>query len=146
MDPFRGIIVQVLSNGKILKFYDDPDATEIGDHRTRQHYIEAVTGATFEVKVLLTNEFDLGQLEPNDAVWVELEFDDWHRNWYRYLTRRELERNFRQGLPGTYNFSSISHFSGETGQWISSDFSFGNLVLSTPGSFSDIMNLVWNTF
>ena len=31
MDLFKGILVQVISNGQILKSYDDPDANDNED-------------------------------------------------------------------------------------------------------------------
>ena len=50
MDTFQGITTEIISNGQVLKLYDDPDAAESEENRSRQYYVEAVAGSTFQVK------------------------------------------------------------------------------------------------
>lgn len=67
-----GVRIEIISNGSVLPMYDDPDAAEMDQTSTPQHYIEAVTGATFSVRVVLTPAFVKG---PCDAVRVVVGFD-----------------------------------------------------------------------
>ncbi len=59
--------------------YDDPDASQNEDLRTRQNYVEAVTGATFSVKVILSDTFEMGHC---DAARINISFDGAERGWY----------------------------------------------------------------
>ena len=130
MDPFNGIIIQVISNDNALRFYNGPETAENEDVYTRQRYIEAVTGATFWVKIMLTNEFDTGPLDNEDGVQVLINFDGLDPSWHQHLTKYELERGSRQGLPRIFEFKDISHFSPETGTWMRSAYTFGSLQMS----------------
>jgi len=130
MDPFNGIIVQVISNDNALRFYNDPEAAENEDVYTRQRYIEAVTDATFWVKIMLTNEFDTRPLGNEDGVRVLINFDGSDRSWGKRFTKYELERGSRQGLPKIFEFKDLSHFSPETGKWMRSACTFGSLQMS----------------
>ena len=130
MDSFKGILVQVISNGQILQSYEDPDASNNEDPFQRRQYIEAVTGATFAVKVIFTDQFDLCHISRKDGIMVDLSIDgfDWGHGYYQ--TREDLEREFRKGTPFTYNFDEFTHFSDKTGQWMKSEYSFSALKLS----------------
>lgn len=72
MNAFQGIVVQVISNGQVLDLYNDPDPADTDDGRTQLHYVEAVTGAKFAVRVMLTTEFHFYDLRPCDGVDVSL--------------------------------------------------------------------------
>ena len=130
MNPFKGIIIQVLSNGQPLKLYDDPDAAEIEDERTRHHYVEAITDATFAVKVMLTTEFELDPLRPNDNVNIEMNLDGQDTSWSFKATRANIEGDLLKGTPGGHTFGGASHFCPALGQWMRSDFAFGKLETS----------------
>ena len=67
----EGVKVEVISNGAALPMYDDPDAAET-DLSIPQHYVEAVTGATFSIRVTLTSKFQKG---PCDAVRISVNYD-----------------------------------------------------------------------
>lgn len=42
MDHFQGITAEIISNGQLLKSYNDPDAAEIEDSHARHQYVEAL--------------------------------------------------------------------------------------------------------
>ena len=129
MDPFKGIEIQILS-GQALKLYDDPDAHEIEDDRTRQLYVEAITGATFSVKVTLTNKFDISALRPTDAIRISLNLDGRCSCGYHF-SRADIESNRLRGQVTESTFAGHRQCDAKTGQWTRSDFSFGALELST---------------
>lgn len=136
MDPFQGIIVQVLSNREPVDLYDDPDAAENEHERTRNHYVEAVTGAKFMVKVMLTTDFNLYHLRPEDAIRIRMNLDGRQVSWYRDVPRDEIEKNHLRGEPGCHTFEAVTHFCHRTGQWMRSDFVFGELKTSMTNYYS----------
>ncbi|KAK0510185.1 hypothetical protein JMJ35_007579 [Cladonia borealis] len=102
MDSFKGILVQVVSNGQILKSYDDPDA----------------------------NQFDFCHISRKDGVQVCFRVDgnDWDDNFYE--TRERLEESFQAGIPCTFGFDEFTHFSDKTGRWMKSEYSFNAFKLN----------------
>ena len=130
MDPFKGILVQVISNGQILESYDDPDASDNENPYQRQQYIEAVTGATFAVKVIITDQFDLCDIGRRDGVAVDLAVDGFCWSPGKCRRREDLEYSFGKGEPWTHAFDKFTHFSDNTGQWMESEYSFNALKLS----------------
>lgn len=138
MDRFQGITAKIISNGHVLELYDDPDAAEIEDTHARHHYVEAVAGSTFLVKVDLTPQFELNRMKAEHAVKVRVRIDGRRNSLYsQKFTKECLQDTFSQGKPGTAVFTGPTQFCKETGQWMLTDYSFGNLVLSTLGlSFS----------
>ena len=129
MDPFQGIAVEIVSNGQALDLYDDPDASEIEEGHSRHHYVEAVAGSTFEVKVILTSEFNLYRLGDSHAVFMEVQIDN-NVEHGTYRTMGQLRKRFSQGRKESHTFEGRKHFCNESSQWMLSDYSFGNLVLS----------------
>ena len=129
MDPFKGILVQVISNGEILKAYNDPDSSENENPYQRQEYIEAVTGATFAIKVIITDQFDLRNISRKDGMIVDLTVDglDWGHGYY--FTREMIDDEWGTGNPYTCDFDEFTHFSDKTGQWMKSEYSFNTLKL-----------------
>ena len=115
MDPFKGIEVQILSNGKTLKQYDDPDADEVKDDRTRQQYVEAITGATFSVKVILMNKFDISALRPTDAIRISL-IPDGQCSFGYNLSRAEIASDRLRGQLTERTFTKIRYCNAVTGQ------------------------------
>ena len=129
MDPFQGISVEIVSNGQALDLYDDPDASEIEEGHSRHHYVEAVAGSTFEVGVILTSDFNFYRLGAKHAVLIRVEIDSSLKD-AAYCPMGELRRNFSQGEIDGHTFSRSTQFCNETEEWMSSDYSFGNLILS----------------
>ena len=131
MDHFQGITAQIISNGQVLDFYDDPDAAEIEESRSRHLYVEAVAGSTFEVEVNLTPHFKFYKMHAENAVSVTVEVDGrYEASVADCCTKKDLQRLFSQKRSKEFRFTGPTHFCEETGQWMWSDYSFGNLVLS----------------
>lgn len=131
MDHFQGITAQIISNGQVLDFYDDPDAPEIPESRARHHYVEAVAGSTFQVKVNLTHRFNSCGMKAEDAVKISVVPDGNNRGGRAIkYTKKLLRESFSRVYLRSHTFTGPKHFCKETGQWMQSDYSFGNLVLS----------------
>ena len=129
MDLFKGILVQVISNGEILESYNDPDASDIENPYQRQRYIEAVTGATFAIKVTITDQFDWCNITRKNGITIELTVDglDWGHGYC--VTREDVEDDWKTSEPFTCDFDKFTHFSDKTGQWMESEYSFNALNL-----------------
>ena len=132
MDPFQGIAVEIVSNGQPLDLYDDPDASEIEEGHSRHHYVEAVPGSTFEVKVTLDRDFCFYRLGAQHAVLMAVEIDS-SLKLSSYYQMEDLRKRLLLGQKYGQTFSGSRQFCNETRGWIFSDFSFGNLVLSMLG-------------
>ena len=122
MDHFKGILVQVIANGELLDLYDDPDAADVDDNRTRQYYVEAITGATFKVEVNLLTEFGLYSEQGTDAIRVSMNIDGLGRNWFCELRLKDIERRLLKGQPGGHTFYGPNEFDPRTKKWVRSDF------------------------
>ena len=134
MNPFEGVILLVISNGQILKLYDDNDSDDSEDRYTRQRYIEAVTGSTFVIRIMFTNKFKLHNLKPDGGVTPWLNMGAYHRA--KYISRNELDAKFLEAEPGITEFSNVPHFCEETGQWMESKFVFSSLQMSMNPSLT----------
>ena len=131
MDPFQGITAQIISNGQVLDLYDDPDAAEIEESHSRHLYVEAVAGSTFELKVDLAPHFNFYRMYPEHVVSVNVVIDGRDETSIAgSCTKRDLQSLFSQKMSKEFMFAGPAHFCEETGQWMLSDYSFGNLVLS----------------
>lgn len=130
MHPFRGLSVQVSTQSGLLKLHNDPDHDPINEPRTRQRYIEAVTGATFKVKVNVHKDFELSTLGLDDAVRITISYDNQERSWYTDLTRATIVHEWSRGKPAEHTFSHVSNFFPETQQWKMGATCFGALDIS----------------
>ena len=128
MDPFEGIDVEIISNGEVLTLYHDPDDEPSHNSRVRQRYIEAVTGATFEVKICVDHRFNLFSLGKNDAVLATVYYDSTH--CYEKSLLLDPISGFGGGV--SYTFTQIYNFYPETHQWKSGAPTFGALITSEP--------------
>ena len=131
MDPFEGTQVEVISNGEVLTLYDDPDDEPSHDPRVRQRYVEAVTGATFEVRVCVDRRFKLFSLGRNDAVRATIYYDSTHKYGKDLLVDALLDSS-RFGGRVSCTFTNIYNFCPKTGQWKKGATTFGALVTSEP--------------
>lgn len=135
MDPFQGITTEIISNGQVLKIYENLDDAEAEESHSRCHYVEAVVGSPFQVKVTLARQFQLYRMGPEHAVSILLNIDG-RRDIGRitHFNKRYLQQQFSRRKSVHDLFTGPVACCKETGQWMKSDYSFGNLVLSTPGS------------
>ena len=133
------IDVEVISNGQTLPLYDDPEAEENEEPRTRQSYIEAVTGATFEVKVILRDTFEMGHC---DAARITISFDGEEHGWYADINGGSGPKT-RPSQDRQVIFSRIAHFDKDLGQWRSGKLSFGALAISKCARIILGQELIW---
>ena len=118
----EGVKIEIISNGNALPMYDDPDVSEMDLTSTSQHYVEAVTGATFSIRVILTSTFQKG---PCDAVRVVVNFDGAPTSFYQDICKQGYNPLLREA-----NFSSITTRDSSTGHWINGSFCFARLDTS----------------
>ena len=139
MDHFQGITAEIISSGQVLDFYEDPDAAASEDKRTRHHYIEAVAGSTFQVKVTLTPEFKFHKMKAEDAVIIRVDIDGRSDGSGQILKTKEcLQEKFFTSKTYERTFTGPRHFCMQTEQWMRSDYSFSNLILSMLAPFASI--------
>ena len=131
MDPFEGVDVEIISNGEVLTPYNDPDDEPSHNARVRQRYIEAVTGATFEVRVHVDRRFSLFSLGRNDAVRATVYYDGTYK-YGKCLLIDPLLHHSKFGRSLSHTFTSVYNFCPETRQWKSGATTFGALVTSEP--------------
>lgn len=128
MGPFVRLHVQVISDGKTLKLYNDPDDEPANDPQTRQRYIEAVTGATFEVKVRLDEDFRLSNLNGTDAVRATIHYDN--SPWYHDFVVKDILTAWSKGKPAEHTFWSITRFDEGSQRWKRGATTFSALDIS----------------
>ena len=136
MHPFRGLTLEVITQSGPLILHHDPDDDPSNEPCTRQRYIEAVTGATFKVKVSVHKIFDLSTLEYDDAVHIVIFYDGQKRGWYTDLTKATIVHEWSKGKPAEHTFSQVSNFCQETQQWKLGATSFGALNMSKIDCFA----------
>ena len=123
MDYFKGIIVEMKSEGHVLPFYDDPDVDGNEDLHKRTHYVEARTGASFEVNVVLTPDFDFGGC---DALKIILMLDG-GKTIYKLLKAKMPSNSARNH---EFVFQGLLTFCSKTSTWKRGSFRFGSLETS----------------
>ena len=121
MDLPQGVRIEIISNGSVLPMYNDPDAAELDQTSTRQCYVEAVIGATFSVRVVLTPAFVKG---PCDAVRIVVGFDGNQGN-YMDLLKEGVSPPVREA-----DFSRFSLWDFSKGHWIGGMPTFARLDTS----------------
>ena len=117
----EGVKVEVISNGAALPMYNDPDAAET-DLLTPQHYVEAVTGATFSIRVTLTSKFQKG---PCDAVRISVNYDG---DSVCYI--QDVLKQSHHPLVRHAHFAEASRQDPLTGLWAKGKSSFARLETS----------------
>lgn len=128
-DPFSGVTLQVISDGSPLEFYDDPDEDPNNPSpTTRQQYAEAVTGAIFKLRIVLSPRFSLYFLGPNDAVRISVKYDAQSLAWYRDLTAAHIRDCRSKGRPADTTFTALTRYCSDSQQWIRGDLTFGALT------------------
>ncbi|KAL8794893.1 MAG: hypothetical protein Q9195_002605 [Heterodermia aff. obscurata] len=109
-----GLKVEILTNGRALPMYDDPDVL---DHSPDSHtqYIEATTGAKFMVRVTVQDGFAWG-----DCHLVRITaFFDGDSGWVRDIRAQKA----------VAKFSTVSRWCQASSQWKSGTLGFGSLEM-----------------
>ena len=130
MGPFKGLSVEIATQSGPLMLHNDPDDDPSSDPYTRQRYVEAVTGATFKVKVSLGKSFPLPCRTLEEAVHITIYYDGQKRGWYKDLTNATIVKQWSKGEPAEHTFSHVSNFCKETQQWKQGTTTFGALDMS----------------
>ena len=124
MDPFRGIIIEVISEGQNLPLYDDPDIAEHEDAPDPYHqfrYVEATPGAKFEVVIRLTPQFPILDPGPGEGIKYSVRydggsgrrfFDPYPTILHSWQTQQAAKVTFSRA--GYFDESSRQHMSGDT--------------------------------
>ncbi len=130
-NPFRGVTVEVISEGGKLNFYPDPDEDPSDlSPRTRQQYVEAVTGSIFKVRILLADTFPLYSLRLDDGVRLLINYDGQQPAWYTDLSAREIELSWARGQPAEHTFARVSRYCNDSQRWTTGETTFGALRTS----------------
>lgn len=114
--------IGIISEGTVLPMYDDPDVSEMDINSTFQHYVEAVRGATFSIRVALMPTFQKG---PCDAVRVAINFDGAPVFFYQDILKQGAHPLVREA-----HFTSLSVQNPLTGHWTSGKPTFARLHTS----------------
>ncbi|KAL8941400.1 MAG: hypothetical protein Q9211_001841 [Gyalolechia sp. 1 TL-2023] len=122
MATFKGATFEILSANQPCPIYDDPDAPDNEDRFTRQKYIEAVTGATFIIKVTLDRDF---RFASSDAVRIMFTLDNMPRSYYEDVRRRDI----RSGEKRSVRLECMQKYCLRTHQWQRGYLSFGKLEI-----------------
>ncbi|KAL9030410.1 MAG: hypothetical protein Q9196_001467 [Gyalolechia fulgens] len=122
MATFKGATFEILSANQPCPIYDDPDAPDNEDRFTRQKYIEAVTGATFIIKVTLDRDF---RFASSDAVRIMFTLDNMPRSYYEDVRRKDI----RSGEKRSVRLECMQKYCLRTHQWQRGHLSFGKLEI-----------------
>ena len=117
-----GVKVEIISNNQSLPLYPDPDAGNAGDRGGTIQYVEAVTGATFEIHITLEKDFRWG---PCDLVQVLAKYDGDQTGW-----NKDVRRNDYSPRPRAV-FNNLTTWCPASQQWKTGSLSFGALQTST---------------
>lgn len=131
LHSFDAVTVQVISEGNPLKFYDDPDEDPNNPSpNTRQYYVEAITDATFKVRIVLSNKFPLYRLRDDDAVRLSINYDGQQLWWYTDLSTSHLLQCWSKGQSTEHTFARLSRYCDHSQRWTSGETTFGALHTS----------------
>ena len=131
LHSFDAVTVQILSEGNPLKFYHDPDENPNNPSpSSRQYYVEAVTDATFKVRIVLSNKFPLYRLRDDDAVRLSINYDGQQLWWYTDLSTSHLIQCWSKGQSTEHTFARLSRYCDHSQRWTSGETTFGALHTS----------------
>lgn len=130
MRPFKGLSVEIATQTGPLKLHNDPDDDPSNEPYICQRYVEAVTGATFKIKVSLHKSFPLRFMARDDAVHITVFYDGQKQGFYNDLTKATIVKQWSEGEPAELTFSRIPNFCEETQQWKQGTTTFGALDMS----------------
>ena len=131
MDPFQHIELRIVSNDRNLRLYDDPDAENNAGQWARNHYIEAVTGATFRIEVIIGSLYDISQLQGMDCVRVTVDYDGSSRCKCD-ISKKEIDHDRRASKETIATFARTYRTDPVTKQCLAGDTTFGSLNISEP--------------
>lgn len=129
----KGATFEIVSGGRLCPLYNDPDGNDSAEPLGAIKYIEAVTGAPFEVRVTFNARFNY---HGSDAVRVYMRFDGCPT--CHFLDVKRVDATM---VPSRRQIAKMSHttrYSADTRQWHRSMFIFGKLEISEQRPISNI--------
>lgn len=126
MDLFKDIKVEVISNNKSLPLYNPTDASEADDAYAGRKFVEAVTGAEFKVRVIVSKSIDLDSCK---AIRVSISYDGGVFESFIVRTAN-LRKTFIRGYDFVGEHHSLITFCEQSNQWKEGNLSFGALQTS----------------
>ncbi len=126
MAHYRGLSIAVLSGKDALPMYDDPEMDGDGDPNEVIRYIEATTGAKFELHVTLDSSFAWDQ---SNTVRITVVYDGARSAWCQSISRASPPTNG----AGRYlvKFDTVPRWCQSSQKWKVGFLSFGALEAST---------------
>ena len=119
-----GVTVEIISDGQSLPLYPDPDAGDNQGTEGSVQYVEAVTGAKFEIRLTLEKNFWWGGC---DFVEVIVKYDGDEIGWAYKI--------YNKGPKNSTSISQLVAWCPASNQWKSGYLSFGALQTSTTSGF-----------
>ena len=115
----HGIRVEVISSGRSLPLYADPEQAHNLSPQTPKYYLEAVTGAHFGIKISLTKDFVMGC----DHVRIAANYGG--TPWYGTYVRKP--KWLLQRKETALLFDEVMQYDETSGGWRCMYLSFGRL-------------------
>ena len=130
MKPIQGVSVEIISNGRPLSMYGDPDKEEevsqSANGYIRQHYVQATTDAPFYVSVKLDEDFNPQRLGSKGSIQVRLEIDGAISKKVIYSCQ-EFERALQRRSHLTIPLAHKKQFDHLKHKWLKHGFAFAML-------------------
>ena len=127
-----GVGLEILSEGRSLPFFDDPEARDEdgngAERRTRSVYTEAVTGAKSQVKVTIQHSYDVEPLSSDGGILLDIDFDN-IPGWSIYWSQEEVSELRGAGKSVEHTFINMKHFDASSGRWIQGGLKFSALTM-----------------
>lgn len=126
MAHYRGLSIAVRSGKDALPMYDDLEIGGDGDPNEATHYIEATTGAKFELHVTLDSSFVWAE---SNTVRISAVYDGARSGWCQNISRASSSTH---GVGRhLIKFDTVPRWCQSSQQWKVGFLSFGALEAST---------------
>ncbi len=119
------IEVRIKCDGEILAEYDDPDEDAPHDTRTTTKFIEATPGAKFTLEVSIMPGYSF---HGTDGVYISRRMDGQRCN-PSMISKSPRDASVTHSF--TKKIDSDTQFDDESGQWLKSWFTFGQVEIRT---------------
>jgi len=119
--------VRIVVDGQPLQEYPSPENVAAADDGASLHFVEAVAGQEFSVKVTW-----LAGFETHEApyLYYDLELDDREKGWYDACTYKKTQVHGGSLVQEVSSELGESMYKDHQGQWKVFFFSFGALDIS----------------
>ncbi|KAI9781285.1 MAG: hypothetical protein M1839_006078 [Geoglossum umbratile] len=114
------IEVSIISDGRPLVEYDDPDREDQNNALTTERYIEAITGSRFAIRYTIKPTFHLHHAQ---GVHVSIFADG------RYATGRNIREDKLGRREWTETVTTMTYFCHDRNVWMDAEMAFGSLQI-----------------